>query len=111
MFAGTLDRRITWQTAVITRAAEGNEIKTWSTSFETWACRADLRGAEMIQAGESVDERTVKLQLYYRAGLVPTDRFIFEGLTYRIHSINEIGRREGLEVIGRTRADGLPVSG
>jgi SPP1 family predicted phage head-tail adaptor len=111
MFAGSLDRRIAWQTAVITRGAEGNEVKAWSTSFETWACLAGLTGAEVIQAGENVDERTVKIQIRYRPNLKTVDRFEYEDRNYRVHSINEIGRKVGLKIVGRTRADGLAVTG
>jgi len=112
MVAGSLDRRVTWQTATVTKDGTGNDVKTWATSFETWCGKLNLSGAEFIQAGENVDEQTVKIELRDRAGLSPVDRFIFEGKTWRIHAITESPTRpELLWVIGRTRADGLPVSG
>lgn len=113
MQAGALDRRVTWQTAVTSKDATGNDVKTWSTAFETWCEKLALTGAEVIQAGENVDEQTVKIGIRHRADLSPVDRFQFEGKTYKVHSIVETknGRRAGLEIVGRTRADGMPVSG
>lgn len=111
MFAGSLDRRVTWQTYTATKDGAGQDVKTWSTAFDTWACKANLTGAEFIQAGENVDEQTIKIQLRYRVSVSTIDRFLYEGRTYRIHSIVELGRREGLEVVGRTRADGVQVNG
>jgi len=65
----------------------------------------------MVAALETVNERTQKLELYWHDGIEATDRFIFEGLTYNVQSTAEIGRREGVSVIGRTRVDGLDIEG
>ncbi len=111
MEAGPLDRRITWQTAETTRDLAGGDVKQWSTRFVTWCGVVRLSGAEMIQAGETVDEKTVKLRIRWRDGLSTLDRFQYDGFTWRVQSIDEEGRHDGLLIVGKTRADGLEVSG
>jgi SPP1 family predicted phage head-tail adaptor len=109
MLAGPLDRRIRWEVATVTTDRLGNEARAWSLAFETWCHEARLSGAETVAALETVDEQTVKLQFRWRDGEVnagPHSRFIYEGRTYRVQAVTMIGRREGLEVIGKTRADG-----
>lgn len=105
MLAGTLDRRFTWQRASKTTDDFGGEIETWATLFETWCAKVALTGAEAVVAAEVVDEETVKLQFRWRDDVQTTDRFIFEGRVHRVTSLVELGRRDGLEVIGRTRTD------
>lgn len=108
MLAGPLDSRVEWQTATDAPDRLGNAVRTWSTSFTTWCCVARLSAAEQIQALETVDEKTVKLQIRWREGVNagPNSRFVFDGLTYRVQGVTPIGRREGLEITGKTRADG-----
>lgn len=107
MLAGPLDRRVRWETATETIDRLGNASRSWSLAFETWCCEIQLRGAEMVAALETVDEQTVKLQLRYRdVSAGPNARFIYQGRTYRVQAAVPLGRKEGVEVIGKTRADG-----
>ena len=46
----------------------------------------------------AVTDTVVKLQTYYYDGLTLEDRATYEGGTYTIKSIAEIGRRRGLEI-------------
>ena len=112
MFAGALDSRVTWQTATKTTDDMGGEVNTWATAFETWCCQVRQGGFEAVQSGgESVDEQSVKIQIRYRPGLETVDRFIFDGRTYRVSAIAGLGRRDGLEITGATRADTIQVTG
>jgi len=107
MLAGPLDRRVRWETATATPDRLGNDSRTWSTAFETWCHEVTLRGAEMVAALETVDEQTVKLQFRYReVNAGPNSRFVYQGKTFRIQSATVLGRNVGVEVIGKTRADG-----
>lgn len=105
MFAGTLDRRITWQIPYRATNALGNADTVWRRSFDTWACEARTAGAYLIQTGEDTKEQTITLQVRYRPGLKTTDRVLYAGRYWRIHALTEIGRRVGLEVVLRTRTD------
>jgi SPP1 family predicted phage head-tail adaptor len=113
MLAGPLDRRVIWKTATTSISATGNDSRTWSTAFETWAHKAKLSGAETVAALETVDEATVKLEIRWRPNIAPGAdvRFEFEGKSWRVVSVEEIGRREGLAIVGRTRSDGGEVPG
>lgn len=107
MLAGPLDRRIRWETATEATDRLGNAVRSWSLAFETWCCEIQLRGAEMVAALETVDEQTVKLQFRYReVNAGPRSRFVYQGKTYRVQAATVLGRNEGIEVIGKTRADG-----
>lgn len=111
MLAGPLDRRLTWQRATYSADDLGQDIPSWSTVFESWCAKVQTRGVEAIAAAETVDEQVATLQLRYRPGCLPTDRIVFEGRVWRIQSLGELGRKDGLEVVIRTRADTLQVSG
>lgn len=111
MLAGPLDGRVRWETATTTKDDLGSDVRSWSTSFETWCCEVRLSGAEQIIAAETVEELTVKLQIRWRPGLVagPNARFVYDGKTYDVHSLLPIGRQDGWEFTGRTRADGADM--
>jgi len=89
----------------------GADVRAWSTAFETWCHEVQLRGAEFVAALETVDELTVKLQIRYRDNVEagPNARFIYAGKTYRVQAATIIGRREGVEIVGKTRADGASM--
>lgn len=105
MLAGPLDRRLIWQRATKSTDDFGNVTETWSTLFETWAAKIPLRGQEAIKAAEVIDQETVKLQIRWRADPLTIDRFEIDGRTYRVQSLQEIGRRDGLEIVGAARTD------
>lgn len=112
MFAGPLDRRLTWQRASISGVdGVGGDVAIWETVFETWCAKVQARGLENVQAAETVDEDVTVLQLRWRPDLKTTDRVVFEDRNWRIQGLTEIGRRDGYEVTLRTRKDDGQVEG
>lgn len=112
MFAGSLDRRLEWQRATgVTVDGTGGEAKTWTRLFETWCCKAAARGLELVQSMESTEEEVTVLQFRWRPDLQVTDRVVFEGRTWNIQGLTEIGRRDGYEVTLKTRKDAGQVEG
>ncbi len=110
MRSGKLDRRVTFETATAARDTLGGDTHTWSELATVWAEEARMTGAETVAAQETVDEATVKLRIHWRdIQPGPLVRFVYKSKTWRIHSVEEIGRRAGLYVIGRTRSDGGQV--
>lgn len=105
MQAGDLDRRLDWQRAAKTTDDFGNVTETWSTLFSAWCRKIPIRGQEAIMASEIVDSETVKVQIRWRSDVMTVDQFVFEGKTYRVQSMTEIGRRDGIEVLGAARTD------
>lgn len=107
MFAGQLDKRLTWQRATQSKDAKGGVVETWSTLFETWCCRLEDRGRESVVSAETQDTQRVTLQLRWRPDfeLKTTDRFQHAGRTWRIVSLAELGRQVGHQVSGLARTD------
>jgi len=105
MYAGPLDRRVQWQRATKTTNDFGEVEETWSTLATLWAAKMPHKAKEEIVAAEVVDKETIRIQIRFRADLSTTDQFILDGRTYRVQSLQEMGRRDGWDVIGAARTD------
>jgi SPP1 family predicted phage head-tail adaptor len=109
MNAGDLDRRISIERATVARDAFNNPVpSTWLPVATVWAAKMEIRDAERIAAQEVGAEVTTRFQIRWSstvADVNPKDRLIFDGRTYGISAVKEIGRREGLEITANARAD------
>jgi len=105
MRPGRLDRRVVIERAAVVQNALGEEIESWSAWQTVWAEVAPLDGAERWQAQEVMAEAPTRFRLRWLPGLSVEDRIRYEDRLYDIHSINEIGRRRGWEVLAKARAD------
>lgn len=109
MQAGKLDRRITLQRATITRDEYNAEVSTWADLVTVWASYEPIRDGERFRAGERASELSARFQIRYSSqvsGVTSEDRLQFDGRTYEIEHVKEIGRREGLELTTVARGDG-----
>lgn len=98
MRAGRLDRRITIQRFTETRSKYNESIRSWADLYTVWASKRTQSGREALQGEQVVASNTVVFTIRHKA-ITPQDRILFEGQTYDIKSLNELGRREGLEII------------
>lgn len=99
MRAGRLDRLVTLGKKTVAAVTDyGEETVTW-TDVEVWAERRELRGEERWAAQQVVGTRACIYRIYYRTDLTVEDRLVDGGDTYDIQAINELGRREGLELV------------
>lgn len=109
MDAGKLDRRITIERFTTTRDAFNNPIETWAPLVtRTPAAKLDIRDSERWTAQEVGAEITTRFQIRYSsvvADVNPKDRVLYDGKTYGIVGVKEIGRRDGLEITAAARAD------
>jgi SPP1 family predicted phage head-tail adaptor len=109
MLAGPLDRRITLERFTATRdARSGEQVKTWAPIATVWASRRRATARETLAAAEIAAEVSDVFEIRYEdewADLGPLDRLMFEGRTYQIASVDEIGRREGLRIAALARAE------
>ncbi len=108
MEGGKLDRRITLQQATVTYDALNNPVQTWVDLATVWAARMDLSDTERVAAAEVGAAMTTRFQIRYSeqvAVINPKDRLTFDGRTYEIVNVKEIGRREGLELTAAVRTD------
>lgn len=108
MFAGPLDRRITLQRATVTQNECGEEISTWGTLATVWAAKLNVSDGEKVAASEVAAQIDLRFQIRWDSSwsdLNPKDRVVFEGRTFDLAGVKELGRREGLELSCAARAD------
>jgi len=100
MRAGRLDRPITIETPVITQDITGQDISTWIPFHNTYGQIVPERGKEQYSSSGTHSHKQIKIVIRYKAGILPTMRFVLDGAAYRIISVTEIIRRKGTEIIG-----------
>lgn len=105
MRAGSLDRKIVIQRAVKTKLPSGHEKEDWETLHEVWAQVLPIRGEERHVAMQTTAAAETKFKIRYREGITPLDRLLYEDKQYDITAVIELGRREGLELWGKMRAE------
>lgn len=100
--AGALDRKIVIEQPTVTRNAIGEATKAWST-FATVFASVTPTTAREYRGAQSI--RSVKMTSFivrYLSGLREDMRISFDSRYYRITGINEVGRKEGLEVFAES---------
>lgn len=100
---GKLDRRITIQSLTQTQGQFGELIDTWTDVATVWANVYFGGGREFEQARQINAEIEVQFQVRYRAGISTTMRISYGEKTYDIVRVDEVGRRERLNVWGKAR--------
>ncbi|MBH0239123.1 phage head closure protein [Methylobrevis albus] len=102
MKAGTLDRRIVIQRLVTDSVTEYNEpITSWQEIATVWASYTQDSATERDDGRQRYTEVTSTFRIRWLGGITERDRIIYDGQTFGIASLKEIGRREGLEIVGR----------
>ena len=99
-----MDRRVTLQVAAQDPDRYGSRTKVWSNlpvaptvSARVW----ELRGDEDVDAQATVDMLDLRVRLRWRTDLSLEHRLVYQDIAYDIISRQEIGRREGLELLCR----------
>ena len=104
-----LDRKITLQRFTYTTdPGSGEQVKTWSTLAAVWASKRDVSDSERVASAEVSAEIGTRFQIRWDSAwsdLNPKDRVVYDGRTYDIVGVKELGRREGLEISAIARAD------
>lgn len=99
MRTGELNRRITIQSATTAQDAFGTPVETWSTFAEVWARVRYKGGREGIDAGAVSARQTAEFRVRHRSGLNRQMRISYDGDIWIIEAIQEIGRREGFDIL------------
>lgn len=105
MEAGKLDRTITIERPFVTLDGFGGQVTTWSPIATAWAAVMPVSDGERWRAGEVAAHITHRFQVRWGLGVEVTDRIVYEGRTYEIAAVKEIGRREGQEITASARAE------
>ncbi|MDB5540529.1 MAG: hypothetical protein JWQ89_2256 [Devosia sp.] len=105
-----LDRKITLERFTFTTdAGSGEQVKTWAQIVPpVWASRRRASARETLAAAEVSAEVTDIFETRWDSSwsdLDAKDRLVYEGRTYEIATVDEIGRREGLRIAASARAD------
>lgn len=101
--AGALDRRITLQQASTVKNDFGEDISTWGAlpNGEVWASYWPVSDGEKWRAGMVESRQIARFTIRYSTAVSAIggeNRLQFEGGTWSITGVKEIGRREFLEI-------------
>lgn len=99
MRAGQIDRRITIERNTPGRDAVGAETESWTTLATVWAEVRPAAGREFFDAQQVVAEAKVVFRIRYRSDVTAKMRVSYAGNLYDIHSVAELGRQEGLDIM------------
>lgn len=100
MDAGKLDRRVTLShRSVAAPDSHGFRAESFSDYATVWAQKLDIIGREYFATRQLQSEVTTRFRIRYRSDVLVTDRITHESVAYKIDSVAEIGRREGLEIL------------
>ncbi len=108
MDAVKLDRRIVLQRKTITRGEANSPSESWTILATVWASKRDASDIERLRAAEVGGTLTTRFEIRWStevADLGVDDRLTFDGRTYNIEGVREIGRHEGLEINATARQE------
>lgn len=108
MKAGRLDRRIRVQRKAATQNEFGEPVYTWSDYLTVWAQAKPISGAETFAASQFQAKADIQFLIRWSNAsqtITTLDRVAFDGRTFDIVSVDEVGRREGLQILGYTVAE------
>jgi SPP1 family predicted phage head-tail adaptor len=96
MNIGSLDRELTLQQPAPAPADEfggAGQVRTF-TDIGPVACRREFKpGGEAVQAAQNTATQRVVFTIRYYPDVLPTWQLVFEGRTYQITDVAEVGRR------------------
>jgi SPP1 family predicted phage head-tail adaptor len=93
-----MDRMITIRQVSVVQGPDGADIETWSDLASVWAKVRPARGRENTGQPGIIAEADTVFTIWHRADVTRRMEIRYDGDDYDIKSINELGRREGLEI-------------
>lgn len=105
MRAGRLDRKITILERVIEKNSFGEHVASYDSLATVCAEAKPASGSERYVAQQFVAEITHIFTIRYRNDVTPLNRIRFDGRDFDILAVLEIGRREGLAINAKARAE------
>ena len=95
---GNLRYSIQVITKSITKDEYGAEKIVWSNKIKLRADRRFITGDKTIDNKEVFNSQRLVFTTLYRSNIIESDRIVFDGKTYSINSISELGYKEGLQI-------------
>lgn len=102
MKPGRMDRHITVQQLTADSPAQdsyGTPSESWGTYKKMWAEKRDTGGTESYMGKALQAEITTVWRVWYDSGITHKMRIYYNDEGYDIVAINELGRKEGLEIM------------
>jgi SPP1 family predicted phage head-tail adaptor len=104
--AGKLDRRLEVLVLEEQRDPLSGEARlAWALLATVWAEVLPGPGGERYGDQQRVATNATRFRIRYRDDVTPLNRLRYRGREYDIHGVQEIGRREGLELLAEARAE------
>lgn len=105
MRIGALDRMIAVERSTPAQSASGEAIDAWALLFTCHARVTYPAAREIFASGQVQGQLDALFRIRRRTSATPTtaDRIRYDGKTYDIVSVNEVGRREGWDIVARAR--------
>lgn len=104
-----LDRPIRLERAAVTQdSGSGENVETWAELATVWAAAMPVSDGEKVAAAEVSATISMRFQIRWDSSwsdLNPKDRVVFDGRTFDIWGVKELGRRQGLEITASARAE------
>jgi len=98
MNPGRFDRLVTIEAFTTTQSPSGFLTETWTTFATTWAQFIQESGKEFFANDQTVAERKAVFRMNWLDGVTVQHRVTYDGETWDIHEVRELGRRAGLEL-------------
>ncbi|HTC04119.1 MAG TPA: head-tail adaptor protein [Xanthobacteraceae bacterium] len=96
--AGKMDRVLIVQRATNSVDANGTVVQTWADLMTLRAKLIESAVLDTEHNGIAISDSKFKLQTYFTDNITLEDRVSYNGVSYQIKHLSEIGRRRGLEL-------------
>jgi SPP1 family predicted phage head-tail adaptor len=106
MRIGLLDRRVTIQSLSTVLDGAGQEVETWGAVATVWMRVRPFRGGERFTAQQVVGKAVTTFEARYRSDVTIKNRLLWDGKTWDIADIRQLGRKERMEMDATARAEG-----
>ena len=100
-----LDRRIRLERRIEETDDSGQSVQRWVPLAEVWARVESLGGREGFGQQQVVATGDLRFTIRWRDDVAPLHRVVHDGVAYDVVSVAEDGRREGLLIVARGRAE------
>ena len=108
MDAGRLDRRIVLKRRKTGTNGFGEPVDEWASLATVWASVLAVSDGERWRAGETLAAKLCRFTIRWSskvAVLDPRDQIEYDGRTWDIQGVKELGRREMIEITAAARAE------
>ena len=103
VMAGKLDREVAFQNVVEASNVMNEKVPTYTEAFKTFANVMELEGKEGYEGQQKQNRSDIRLKIRYREDVTIEWRFVYKDQTYDITSIQEVGKRDALLILGNIR--------